>query len=97
MLHQNVKELTLEHFTRYGAFGQMINPQADKIGEEPIEFFRDMIQLDLGGASIASFSTCRSSRSIRCAIIPESLSRILGRLISRLPRFGAQAGRGKKR
>ena len=59
MLHQNVKELTLEHFTRYGAFGQMINPQADKIGEEPIEFFRDMIQLDLGGASIASFSTCR--------------------------------------
>jgi ureidoglycolate lyase len=54
-----VKELTLESFARYGSFANMINPQAEKLGTEPIEFYRDMVQLDLGSRTIASFSTCR--------------------------------------
>jgi len=37
----------------------MINPQAEKLGAEPIEFYRDMVGLDLGSRTIASFSTCR--------------------------------------
>ena len=54
-----IQELTTEAFAIYGSFGRMINPEAPKIGEKPIEFFRDMVRLDLGAASIASFSTCR--------------------------------------
>ena len=54
-----VKELGLKAFAKYGSYANMINPKATKIGKEPIEFFRDMVQLDLGGADIASFSVCR--------------------------------------
>ena len=54
-----VKELSLEAFAPYGTFANMINPDATKIGAEPIEFFRDMILLDLGAARCASFSICR--------------------------------------
>ena len=55
----NISELTKERFEPYGAFANMIHPDATKIGAEPIEFFRDMVQLNLGGQSIASFSVCR--------------------------------------
>jgi len=53
------KELTSDSFQNYGTFSNLINPQAIKIGEEPCEFFRDMLQLNLGPASIASYSVCR--------------------------------------
>ena len=53
------KELTSESFQNYGTFSNMINPMAIKIGEEPCEFYRDMLQLNLGPASIASYSVCR--------------------------------------
>jgi ureidoglycolate lyase len=59
MRKEKVQELSLESFTRFGSFADMINPRADKMGAEPIEFFRDMVQLDLGGRTIASFSICR--------------------------------------
>ena len=59
MRKEKVKELTLEGFAKYGSFANMVNPQAEKLGAEPIEFFRDMAQLDLGCRTIASFSTCR--------------------------------------
>jgi len=59
MKKKRPKELTLEAFSQYGSFANMINPQAFKLGCEPIEFYRDMVQLDLGGKGIASFSTCR--------------------------------------
>jgi len=59
MRKAGIKELSCESFLKYGSFANMINPEAEKIGTEPIEFFRDMIQLDLGGRAIASFSTCR--------------------------------------
>lgn len=54
-----VKELSLEAFAPYGAYANMLNPSAAKIGQEPIEFFRDMLPLELGTAHYASFSICR--------------------------------------
>lgn len=54
-----VRELSAEAFRHYGSYAQMINPAAPKLGEAPVEFFRDMVQLDLGGCTLASFSTCR--------------------------------------
>ncbi|MHC4482804.1 MAG: hypothetical protein ACYSW4_04580, partial [Planctomycetota bacterium] len=59
MRKEKVKELSLESFAKYGVYANLINPQAEKLGAEPIEFFRDMARLDLGGRTIASFSTCR--------------------------------------
>jgi ureidoglycolate lyase len=55
----NVEELTAAAFLPYGHFAQMINPDMEKLGAPPVEFYRDMVQEDLGGASIASFSVCR--------------------------------------
>jgi ureidoglycolate lyase len=37
----------------------MVNPDAICIGEEPVEFYRDMVQVDLAGAGSVSLSTCR--------------------------------------
>ena len=54
-----VEKLNVEKFLPFGFYANLINPDAEKIGCPPIEFFRDMVQLDLGGISIASFSTCR--------------------------------------
>lgn len=51
--------LTREAFWPFGFYAQLIDPIGEKIGARPIEFFRDLAQLDLGGAGIASFSTCR--------------------------------------
>ncbi|MHC4573455.1 MAG: ureidoglycolate lyase [Planctomycetota bacterium] len=59
MRKEKVKELTPESFAKYGVYANLINPQTEKLGAEPIEFFRDMAQLDLGGRTLASFSTCR--------------------------------------
>ena len=51
--------LSAESFLPFGFYAPMIDPVAVKIGAKPIEFFRDMLQLDLGGAASPSFSTCR--------------------------------------
>jgi len=53
------EELTVEGFLPFGFYSHQIDPQEEKIGAVPIEFFRDMVQLDLGGAPMVSFSTCR--------------------------------------
>ena len=53
------KKLSLEVFAKYGAYTNMINPSAPKLGAEPIEFFRDMIQSQLGTTPVASFGVCR--------------------------------------
>jgi len=54
-----IEELSVEKFLPFGSYAQHVNPKAEKIGAPPVEFFRDMVQLDLGGAAIVSFSTCR--------------------------------------
>ncbi|MHC4478154.1 MAG: hypothetical protein ACYTEL_21150 [Planctomycetota bacterium] len=46
MRKETIQELSLEGFGKYGAFGNMINPKTEKLGAEPIEFFRDMVRLD---------------------------------------------------
>ena len=54
-----VEKLSLESFSPYGYFVNMINPDKIHFGNPPIEFYRDMLQLNLSGSSIASFSICR--------------------------------------
>jgi ureidoglycolate lyase len=54
-----VQPLTQDTFFSFGFFAAMIDPSGEKIGEKPIEFFRDRLQLDLGGAPMPSFSVCR--------------------------------------
>lgn len=54
-----VKNLTIEEFMPYGTYANLINPNSEKLGAPPIEFFRDMIQQNLGAGGLASFSTCR--------------------------------------
>jgi ureidoglycolate lyase len=54
-----VQELSVEAFLPFGSYANLIDPNAEKLGAPPIEFFRDMVVQDLGGASLASFSTCR--------------------------------------
>jgi ureidoglycolate lyase len=54
-----IEELSVEEFLPFGFYAHHIDPDTEKMGAAPIEFFRDMVQLNLGGVSIASFSTCR--------------------------------------
>lgn len=51
--------LTVETFLPFGWFANMIQPSGERIGAAPIEFYRDMVQQDLGGVAAASFSVCR--------------------------------------
>lgn len=53
------EELGVESFLPFGRFANLVDPDAEKLGAAPIEFFRDIIQQNLGGASTPSFSTCR--------------------------------------
>jgi ureidoglycolate lyase len=52
------KKLTVEAFARYGSFASVMEPEGDKLGAPPIEFYRDMVQQDLGCASVVSYSAC---------------------------------------
>jgi ureidoglycolate lyase len=52
-------ELSVEAFLPFGFYANLVNPQAEKLGATPIEFFRDMVQQDLGRGTVVSFSTCR--------------------------------------
>ncbi len=65
-----IKELSAEGFRTYGTFARMVNPEEFNFGAEPIEFYRDMVQLDLGEKTSASFSTCRVCK--RPAVIGKS-------------------------
>jgi ureidoglycolate lyase len=51
--------LTVEKFLPFGFYARVINPEAERLGAVPVEFFRDMVQQDLGTATTPSFSTCR--------------------------------------
>ena len=71
----SVEELSVEGFLPFGYYSNMIDPQAVKIGAAPVEFFRDMLQLNLGSATIASFSTCRVERRASVIDVTECHSR----------------------
>ena len=66
-----IEELSVEAFLPFGFYARQIDPQAEKIGAPPVEFFRDMVQQDLGGSSIASFSTCRVAQRERVIDVAE--------------------------
>lgn len=54
-----VEQLSVEKFAPFGSYANYLNPNTEKIGAAPIEFFRDMVQQTLGTSTIPSFSTCR--------------------------------------
>jgi len=53
-----VEALTVEKFLPFGYYSGMVNPKWEKLGAPPIEFYRDMLKLDIGGGNVA-FSTLR--------------------------------------
>lgn len=53
-----IRKLTMEAFAPYGAFASVLAPKGQKIGEKPVEFFRDMVQQTLGAADMVSYSAC---------------------------------------
>lgn len=59
MRSTRIRHLSTEEFLPYGRYANMIHPDAERIGAPPVEFFRDMIQQEVGAAGSASFSTCR--------------------------------------
>jgi ureidoglycolate lyase len=59
MREVSIQELTQESFKKYGSFENMINPKTEKFGTPPCEFYRDMLQQNLGENSQVSFSVCR--------------------------------------
>jgi ureidoglycolate lyase len=59
MRRLKIEALDAAEFHPFGWFVGMLNPRCEKIGKEPIEFFRDMLQQDLGGAAVVSYSVCR--------------------------------------
>ena len=63
------KRMTLENFAAYGFFADMVNPRSVKIGERPVEFYRDMVQANLGNP-VVSFSVVRAEK--RPMIIDEA-------------------------
>jgi ureidoglycolate lyase len=54
-----VQALSVEAFLPFGYYADLIDPDTDKIGQSPMPFYRDMLQQDMGGATITSFSVVR--------------------------------------
>ncbi len=58
MREEKIKELN-DGFSLYGSYARMLNPDGYRFNKPPIEFYRDLLSLKLGGNCIASFSVCR--------------------------------------
>jgi ureidoglycolate lyase len=54
--------LSPEDFAVFGTYANMTSPSGPKLGTEPIEFYRDMVQAGLGTTPIASYSITRVTR-----------------------------------
>lgn len=54
-----ISELSIQNFQPFGYYKYMFNRNEEKIGEPPIEYFRDMIQQDLGNSTTVSYSICK--------------------------------------
>jgi len=57
-----MEELSAEKFLPFGSYARLIDPNTERIGSSPIEFFRDMLQQSLGCAADPSFSACRVAK-----------------------------------
>jgi ureidoglycolate lyase len=55
-------KLSPEGFAVFGAYANMTSPSGPKLGAEPIEFYRDMVQASFGLTQTASFSITRVAR-----------------------------------
>ncbi len=54
-----VKELTPESFSKYGMYSNLIDPDTVKIGEPPVEYYRDITSVNMKTQSSISCSICR--------------------------------------
>jgi len=54
-----VQDLDLASFQTFGSFSNLIDPKSFGFGKPPVEFYRDIIQQDLGGSATASYAICR--------------------------------------
>lgn len=52
------KKLTRDAFAPYGSFASILQPEGCRLGEPPVEFFRDMVQQYLGNTNTVSYSAC---------------------------------------
>lgn len=53
-----VQDLSKNSFQDFGVFAGLEQPEGPKIGQAPIEFFRDQIQHPFSSTDIPSYSTC---------------------------------------
>jgi ureidoglycolate lyase len=70
-----VRPLGVEAFLPFGSYANLINPAAERFGAPPVEFYRDMVQQDLGGPAAVSFSICRVEPRPRVIDVTEYHSR----------------------
>lgn len=54
-----ITELSIQNFQPFGYYKYLFSQNEEKIGEPPIEYFRDMIQQDLGNNTTVSYSICK--------------------------------------
>ncbi len=54
-----VEDLSAQAFLPFGFFARLVDPDGERLGAPPVEFFRDLVQQNLGDAGVVSFSTCR--------------------------------------
>lgn len=59
MKEVKIEELSFEAFDEFGTFKNMINPNTEVFGADPVTFYRDMVQQDMGVKTVTSFSICR--------------------------------------
>jgi ureidoglycolate lyase len=57
-----IQELSLEAFCSFGTYGNMVCPSGPLIDGGAFVFYRDMVRLDLGQATQASFSVCQVNK-----------------------------------
>lgn len=57
-----ISELSYQAFRRYGAYVNLFASDNPKLGEQPIEFFRDALPFSLGNQTSPSISVCRISQ-----------------------------------
>ncbi len=57
-----VTELTPENFKKYGSYHAMIDPDAERLGPPPVEFYRDICRVNLGQNTTAALSVTRISQ-----------------------------------
>lgn len=58
MITKKINQLSIEAFHIYGTYTDMLHPSGIKFGAEPVEFFRDLLQLNINNSTV-SFSLCR--------------------------------------